>query len=281
LNDARPSARPREHTGFKLPTSQFSSRNRADAGRSTVLVLMVLNGSALAWSNNMSRATRLLDLLELLRRHRNPVTGTALAAELGISIRTLYRDIATLQAQGADIEGEPGLGYVLRPGFTLPPLMFSADEIEALVLGSRWVAAWTDARLGSAGRNAISKITAVLPSDLREHVESSTLFVARGNKLPETVDLATIRLAIRQEQKLTIEYRSNDLTESTRTIWPFMVGFFERVRVVAAWCELRQDYRHFRVDRILSMAPAEARYPRRRAVMLKEWRQRNGIELNR
>lgn len=85
----------------------------------------------------MSRAARLLDLLELLRRHRSPVTGTALAGELGISVRTLYRDIATLQGQGADIEGEPGLGYVLRPGFTLPPLMFSADEIEALVVGSR------------------------------------------------------------------------------------------------------------------------------------------------
>jgi predicted DNA-binding transcriptional regulator YafY len=248
---------------------------------STVAALMVLNASASSWSNIMSRAARLLDLLELLRRHRNPVAGTALAAELGISIRTLYRDIATLQAQGADIEGEPGLGYVLRPGFTLPPLMFSADEIEALVLGSRWVAAWTDARLGSAGRNAMSKITAVLPSELREHVESSTLFVAQGNKLPETVDLATIRLAIRQEQKLTIEYRSNDLTESTRTIWPFMVGFFERVRVVAAWCELRQDYRHFRVDRILNMAAADSRYPRRRAAMLKEWRLRNGVEPNR
>jgi predicted DNA-binding transcriptional regulator YafY len=229
----------------------------------------------------MSRAARLLDLLELLRRHRNPIAGTALADELGISIRTLYRDIATLQAQGAEIDGEPGLGYVLRPGFTLPPLMFSADEIEALVLGSRWVAAWTDVRLGSAGRNAISKITAVLPRDLREHVEGSTLFVAQGNKLPETVDLAAIRLAIRQEQKLRIEYRSNDLRESTRTIWPFMLGFFERVRVVAAWCELRQDYRHFRVDRILSMDQAGARYPRRRAVMLKEWRQRNGVEPNR
>ena len=92
----------------------------------------------------MSRAERLLDLLELLRRHRAPVTGPALADELGISIRTLYRDIATLQGQGAEIEGEPGLGYVLKPGFTLPPLMFSIDELEALVVGSRWscASAW-------------------------------------------------------------------------------------------------------------------------------------------
>ena len=88
----------------------------------------------------MSRSQRLLDLIQVLRRHRRPVSGHALADELGISIRTLYRDIATLQAQGADIEGEPGLGYILKPGFMLPPLMFSEDEIEAMVLGSRLVA---------------------------------------------------------------------------------------------------------------------------------------------
>lgn len=132
-------------------------------------------------------------------------------------------------------------------------------------------------RLGSAGRNALSKITAVLPPDLREHVEASTLFVGRGGAPPEVVDLAAIRLAIRQEQKLTIDYRNGDLSESTRTIWPFMVGFFERARVIGAWCELRQDYRHFRVDRILTMTPAGMRYPRRRAVMLKEWREQNDI----
>src|SRR5690606_491436 len=110
----------------------------------------------------MSRAARLLDLIQLLRNRRVPVTGPALAAELGVSIRTLYRDIATLQAQGADIQGEPGLGYVLRPGFTLPPLMFSADEIEALVLGSRWVAKRAaDERLAAAASNALSKISAV------------------------------------------------------------------------------------------------------------------------
>ena len=88
----------------------------------------------------MTRTERLLDLLQLLRRHRTPISGAALASELGVSLRSLYRDIATLRGQGAGIEGEPGLGYVLRPGFTLPPLMFSVEELEALVLGSRWVA---------------------------------------------------------------------------------------------------------------------------------------------
>jgi len=220
----------------------------------------------------MSRAERLLDLLQLLRRHRAPVTGPALAAELGVSIRTLYRDIATLQAQGADIRGEPGLGYVLLPGFTLPPLMFSADEIEALVLGSRWVGVRGDDRLGAAARNAVAKIRAVLPDDLRDSVDAATLTVPMTASAPATVDVAAIRAAIRTEKKLTIAYRNTCGEESTRTIWPLLIGFFEHVQVIAAWCELRQDFRAFRIDRIATLAVQDARYPRRRAVLVKEWR---------
>jgi predicted DNA-binding transcriptional regulator YafY len=226
----------------------------------------------------MSRASRLLDLLQLLRNRRVPVSGSALAVELRVSIRTLYRDIATLQAQGADIRGEPGLGYVLLPGFTLPPLMFSADEIEALVLGSRWVAARaTDERLGAAAKNALSKITAVVPAELREMVEAGTLLVPPGAPLPATVDLSTIRLAIRGERKLTISYRHPDGTNTERTVWPFVIGFFDHARCVAAWCELRQDYRSFRVDRITALHTQPDRYPRRRAWLLKEWREREGL----
>lgn len=226
----------------------------------------------------MSRTERLLDLIQLLRRHRTPVTGPALADELGISIRTLYRDIATLQAQGADIQGEPGLGYVLRPGFTLPPLMFSADEIEALVLGSRWVARRAeDPRLGDAAANALSKITAVLPNELRDSVDGSNLLVGGGEVIPAQVDLSAIRLAIREQRKLAIAYRNAGGTATERTIWPFAIGFFDRVRVVIGWCELRTDYRHFRLDRIDRMEALPERYPRRRAAMLKEWREREGI----
>lgn len=226
----------------------------------------------------MSRTERLLDLIQLLRRHRAPVSGPALADELGISIRTLYRDIATLQAQGADIQGEPGLGYVLRPGFTLPPLMFSADEIEALVLGSRWVARRAeDPRLGDAAANALSKITAVLPDEMRDTVDGSSLLVGGGEVIPAQVDLSAIRLAIREQKKLVIAYRNAGGTATERTIWPFAIGFFDRVRVVIGWCELRVDYRNFRLDRIDRMEVLPERYPRRRAVMLKEWRDREGI----
>ncbi|UXN72710.1 YafY family transcriptional regulator [Devosia sp. A8/3-2] len=220
----------------------------------------------------MSRAARLLDLLQALRNRSTPVSGQDLAAELGISIRTLYRDIATLQGRGADIQGEPGSGYVLRPGFTLPPLMFSADEIEALVLGSRWVAARSsDSRLSSSAEQALSKITSVLPADLRDRVEATNLLVPQSTNA-DSIDAAEIRLAIRDERKITIGYRSLEEVVSSRTIWPFLIGFFEEARIVAGWCELRQDYRHFRVDRIKTVERLAERYPKRRAVMLREWR---------
>lgn len=221
----------------------------------------------------MSRTERLLDLLQILRRHRHPVPGPVLAAELGISMRTFYRDIATLQAQGADIQGEPGLGYILRPGFTLPPLMFSIEELEALVLGSRWVSRRADdPSLGAAAGNALAKIAAVLPDQLRQEVEAATLLVGPRTAPVDLVDAGLIREAIRNERKLVIAYG-----ETSRTIWPFAIGFFDHVRIVVAWCELRQDYRHFRIDRIGSVAASPERYPRRRAVLLKAWRERQGI----
>jgi len=224
----------------------------------------------------MSRAERLLELIQVLRRFRHPVSGQALADELGISLRTLYRDIASLQAQGARIEGEPGIGYILRPGFMLPPLMFSEDEIEALVLGSRWVADRGDTRLGEAARNALAKIAAVLPNDLREDLDTAPLLVPPAGKRAGDDALAAIRDAIRTEKKVTITYRGHEQAETRRVIWPFALGFFERVRVVVAWCELRQAYRHFRTDRIAKLAVG-ARYPRRRQAMLKEWRAIEGI----
>lgn len=224
------------------------------------------------------RAHRLLDLIQLLRRHRRPVTGAALAGELGVSLRTLYRDIATLQAQGARIDGEPGVGYVLRPGFMLPPLMFSEDEIAALVLGSRWVADRADTPLGVAARDALAKIAAVLPPDLRDDLDASTLIIGPGPVIAAgDVELATIRQAIRAERKLAIAYRDGHAADSRRTIWPFALAFFDRVRVVVAWCELRQAFRHFRTDRISALTLTDTRYPRRRQVLLREWRVAEGI----
>ena len=221
----------------------------------------------------LSRTERLFDLIQILRRHRHPVSGAALATRLRISIRTLYRDIATLQAQGASIDGAPGLGYVLRPGFMLPPLMFSAEEIEALALGSRWVADRADSRLGDAARNALAKIAAVIPAELRHDLETSSLLVGPGEPVAAgDAELIAIRTAIRSERKLAITYLDLGGRTTTRTIWPVALGFFDRARVIVAWCELRTAFRHFRTDRVTGLSPSDERYPRRRIVLLGEWR---------
>ncbi|MFK0380099.1 helix-turn-helix transcriptional regulator [Pandoraea sp. NPDC090278] len=225
----------------------------------------------------MSRTQRLFSLMQLLRRHRYPVPGAALANSLGVSLRTLYRDIAELQSQGAHIEGAPGLGYVLKPGFMLPPLMFSEEEIEAIVLGSRWVAKRTDGALADAAANALAKIAAVLPSDLRTSLEASTLLIGPGDPLPPMiVDLTDIREAIRAERKLHLSYRDEAGRLSERVVWPFALGFFDRVRMILAWCELRDDFRSFRADRIEGMTVTETRYPRGRRTLLKAWRETSG-----
>jgi len=227
----------------------------------------------------MSRAERLLDLLQCLRRYKYPVAGAVLAAELGVSLRTVYRDIASLQMQGALIEGEAGIGYVLRPGFTLPPLMFSEEEIEAIALGTRWVAERTDSSLGNAAQNALAKISAVLPADLLRKLEASTLIIgSSGRELFDEQDIFLIRNAIRSERKVSIIYRDEKGSESTRIIWPFALGFFERVQLVVAWCELRQGFRHFRADRLLEVTMLEQPYPRRRHILLKEWKQTDGVD---
>lgn len=221
----------------------------------------------------MSRTNRLLDLLQLLRGYRYPVAGQVLAETLGISLRTLYRDIQTLQAQGADIEGEPGLGYVLKPGFMLPPLMFTREEIEALMLGSNWVSQRTDERLAEAAKQALAKITHVLPSDLKDYLSTSHLILGPApEQKPVRIDLSLIRQAIRQEEAIAISYTDERGHRSEREIWPFGMGFFEQVRVILAWCTLRNSFRHFRADRIEVMAMSGRRYPRRRMALLKEWK---------
>lgn len=226
----------------------------------------------------MSRAQRLLDLIQLLRRHRFAVAGAVLAEELGVSLRTLYRDIDSLKGQGANIEGEAGIGYVLRPGYMLPPLMFSEEEIEALVLGSRWVAERADGPLGKAAGNLLAKIGAVLPDHLKNGLDTSGLLIGPAQPIISgKAGLAAIRNAVQSERKIQIAYADEQGNTTDRNIWPIALVFYDRVRVVVAWCELRNGYRHFRTDRIIELEPATVRYPRRRAALLKEWRHLHGI----
>lgn len=226
----------------------------------------------------MSRAERLLDLIQALRRHRYPVSGRHLADTLGVSLRTVYRDIRTLVGQGAPIDGEPGVGYVLKPGFMLPPLMFSGEEIEALVLGARWVARNGDDSLAAGARDALAKIAAVLPEQQRDMVDTSGLLAGPGRPVAAGgVDLGPARRAIRDECKACIRYADANGATSERIIWPIALAFFDHVRVVAAWCEHRRAFRHFRVDRIASWTSLDERYPRRRRVLTREWREREDV----
>jgi predicted DNA-binding transcriptional regulator YafY len=227
----------------------------------------------------MARTDRLLDLLQRLRTYRYAVTADALSRELGVSVRTVYRDIETLQAQGAPIEGEAGVGYVLRPGFTLPPLMFSVEEIEALVLGVSWVADRADQALAGAARNLVAKIKAVLPSPLRQELEATTLLVGPAVQPAAVPDAtaAALRKAVRDETKLSLTYRDDKGNATERTVWPFALGYFDSVLVMLAWCELRQDLRSFRADRIVSLQTTGQPYPESRAVLLDRWRTKEGL----
>jgi predicted DNA-binding transcriptional regulator YafY len=201
-----------------------------------------------------------------------------MASELEVSLRTLYRDIATLQSQGATIDGEPGIGYVLRPGFTLPPLMFTEEEVEALVLGSRWVAGRGNVRLALAAKNALAKIASVLSSQSPQDLHASPLLVGPEAKQEGAGDnLDVIRQSIRSEHKLQLSYLDLKEAKSVRTVWPIAVGFFDDAQVLVAWCELRQAFRHFRLDRITGLTPTDSRYPRWRIELLQEWRNSDDI----
>jgi predicted DNA-binding transcriptional regulator YafY len=247
----------------------------------------------------MSRAQRLLELLQILRNHRFPVTGEQLASKLGISLRTLYRDIDALREQGAHIDGESGVGYVLRPGFLLPPLMFSDDEIEAMVLGSRWVKyRGGDTGLSAASFNAMQKIAAVLPDRLRHTMDDATLLIGdsrflsdapdmASDKLQEDIalnddvdesDLSAIRRAIRSELKIRVSYLNEAGEEVTSVVWPFMIGYFEHVRLLGVWSEQQQRFCFLSLSRITAIAILTERYPRYRQSLLKEFRQRGGLK---
>ena len=226
----------------------------------------------------MSRSERLLDLIQVLRRHRRPVSGPELARELSVSLRTVYRDVQSLIASGAPIEGEAGVGYVLLPGYTLPPLMFTDEEIEAIVLGSHMVVESADTRLARAAGDALAKITAVLPANRAEGLSALGLLSGPRRPIaPDGVDLGLLRQAIRAERKIWITYTDEAGNRTERRVWPISLTFFERVRLLAAWCELRQGFRHFRTDRVLALVETTERLPRPRRMLLREWRQVEGL----
>jgi predicted DNA-binding transcriptional regulator YafY len=221
----------------------------------------------------MRRADRLFQIIQALRRRRGPVTAEALAEELETSKRTIYRDIADLMGQRVPIRGEAGFGYVLEDGYDLPPLMLTPDEIEAAVLGAQWVATHGDAALCKAALDLVAKIAVAVPEGLRPFVlEPATNASPTRGQAQDGLDMARTRDWIRSGRKLRLDYCDEQGRSSDRIIWPVAVGYQATTRILAGWCELRQDFRHFRTDRVAGAEFLEDRYPARPAALRQQWR---------
>ena len=198
----------------------------------------------------MRRADRLFQIVQILRNKRL-VTARELAQRLEVSERTVYRDIQDLSLSGVPIEGEPGVGYHLRYSLDIPPLMFTAAEIEALVVGARMLKAWGGAELGSSAQSVLDKVQAVIPAELHRHLEESRLFAMRfGTRQDLEFTLDICRHAIAQHRYLRLDYQRADTECSVREVKPLGLYFWGNVWTLTAWCELRHDFRTFRLDRI-------------------------------
>ncbi len=211
--------------------------------------------------DGMRRADRLFRTVEYLKARSRPVTASAIAGEFGISVRTVYRDIADLSASGVPIIGETGVGYLLDRNYTLRPPVFDIEELDALALGARMVRNWGDRDIARAARSAIDKIAAVLPPALREEILQSALFSPPGRaQEPIGVDFSALRRAIRARRKATFHYRAIGGECSTRTVYPLCLAFFAPVWLLAAWCEMRGDFRNFRLDRMSGLVIGDERF---------------------
>jgi predicted DNA-binding transcriptional regulator YafY len=221
----------------------------------------------------MRRADRLFQIIQIMRRSSRPVTAAMLAGELEVSKRSVYRDIADLIGQRVPIRGEAGMGYLLDRHFDMPPLMLTPDEIEAAVLGAQWVAERGDTVLAGAARDLIAKIATAVPEPLRCFIAEPTIGAPPGRGLAlDGLDIAKSRLWIRSGRKIRIRYRNQEMQDSERTVWPVLLGYAETVRLLIAWCELRQDFRHFRTDRIVAAEFLDEHYDCRVSDLRNRWK---------
>lgn len=220
----------------------------------------------------MRRADRLFQIIQILRGARQPLTGEAIARELEVSIRTVYRDVADLIGQRVPIRGEAGVGYMLDADFDMPPLMLTRDEIEAAVLGAQWVAGRGDPALAKAARDLVTKIATAVPDHLRPYVmEPATGTPPLPRMKPDGIDIAQTREWIHTGRKLRITYRDENERVTSRLIWPIKVGYLETIRLLVAWCELREDFRSFRTDRVVDAEFLEDRHGQRVNALWSRW----------
>jgi len=208
----------------------------------------------------MRRADRLFQIIQILRRS-DLTTAAQLASELEVSVRTVYRDIQDLVTSGVPIEGEAGLGYILAQGHDLPPLMFTHDEVEALVLGARMVTCWGDDKLARAAEDILAKIDAVVPDELKQTLGSTFLYSLNFSDTKSEKDyMETLRQAIRRKVKIRLRHREGQDDTTTRAIRPLCLAFFAPRWMLTAWCEKRSDFRNFRLDRIEQLETLETSF---------------------
>jgi len=220
----------------------------------------------------MKKTERHFKIINYLQGRRRAVVAQTIAEECEVSVRTVYRDIKEMMVSGVPISGEAGVGYLLDQGYHLPPLSFDVEEIETLVLGMAMVSNWTDEKMGRSARSALDKIKRALPEQALEALYGTALFSFRSSLyVPWTVDFSQIRTAIRQHNRLHLDYQDEKGSSTKRMIRPLAMAFFGPVWLVLGWCELRQDFRHFRLDRILSMKVEDDVFPEEKGKRLRDY----------
>lgn len=228
----------------------------------------------------MTRTERLLALLQFLRSKRLPITASELAVEFAVSERTIYRDIQTLAGQGAAILGEAGVGYILRDDFFLPPLSFDREEAAAIMLGLRFVLRRGDSAQGAAAEAARAKLAAVTPEQFSVAEQLAAPLLVGPSPPAKGQTLERVRGALMRERKLAIEYIDAAGVRSRRMTWPVALGWFEDSEMLAAWCEYRNAFRHFRIDRLAHAQIVDERPPVPRSRLLARYKETEpGIEL--
>lgn len=215
----------------------------------------------------MPKSDRLFEIIQLLRAAKEPMLAQDMADQLEVSKRTIYRDIVTLQAMQTPILGEAGIGYVMRKGYDLPPLNFDVDEAEALAVGLSLIARTGDIALWRAAGRAARKLNEAAPGT-RRLVASSW-----GLDDIQTIDLGTLRAAIRAEQKIGLHYGDEKGAVTRRVIWPLVLIYYVDTAMIAAWCELREDIRHFRLDRVRDWSLEQDHFTGQSAQLLSHWEQ--------
>ena len=227
----------------------------------------------------MSRFTRMFEIIQLLRSSSRPLTAQAISEELEVAKRTVYRDIVSLQAMRVPIDGEAGVGYVMRPGFDLPPLMFTSEEIEAIAVGVSMLGRTGDKALQRSANGVVRKVAQVLSTDSRNGFADPSVFTSKWHSIAVGgVDPRVLRQSVREEWKLEIKYKDSKGTSTTRVIFPLAVIYYIEVVVVATWCELREELRHFRVDRISACRSMGESFSEVGQSLRAKWRTENHME---